>query len=156
MGDRHKEQIRRRSVLSKDQVEPPSREAHASPGQRPRKNRSFRRLIPILIFGAVALMIAKQEIPVIDQWWSKTFSPDEWHAGQTCQQAAVSNSRSPEFVRVLNPGKVHRTANGIYLEQLIIGEMGARGTEERISYSCYVDHTGALTKLNRLTGNAGH
>lgn len=151
MGDRHKQHIRRHSVLDDDQLDTETPIPEASDTGKRKRRRGLKRLIPFIILAVMGLMIAKQEIPAMERWWEKTFSPKEWRARETCEQAAIAAARAPQSVRVLKRGKLHPTENGFYLERLVVGEMGPRGAEEHVEYSCYTNATGSLSKLNRLT-----
>jgi hypothetical protein len=122
--------------------------------RRQHRPRFFRKLVPLLIMSFVGLLIAKNEVPAVNTWWEKTFTPELWSAKQTCQQAAIADSINPGFARVLEPGLVHETADGRYIERLVIGEMGENGTETTAEYSCYLDGEGRLFRLNRLSKNA--
>lgn len=149
MSDRHQQKIRRRSV--------PGRARDAEPGlhsrgkRRERRGKRLKRLIPVAMFAFIVLMIAKQEIPAVDRWWQQTFAPRDWAARQTCQEAALAASGSPDYLRIIQPGSLHQTENGRYLDNMLIGEMSESGTEIRVEYSCYLDTNGRLVKLNRLT-----
>ncbi len=148
MKDRHKDHIRRRSsVFESNQTDHLDDDRYETPSQHTRPGR---KLIPLLMFAAVGFLIAWNEIPAVNNAWDRIFSPDKWMAKQTCQKAAVEQSQRKEFARLLKPGKVNKTNDGIYIDRLIIGEMGQSGDEERVEYSCYLDSGGKLVKLNRL------
>jgi hypothetical protein len=104
--------------------------------------------VVLLLFGFI---VAYQEIPAVADWWQRLVEPQAWRAGQLCRQAAIKRSARPAFARVLKPGKVHSTQDGLYVEGLVLGEMGATGTEEAVAYSCYLNGAGELVKVNRLS-----
>ena len=66
--------------------------------------------------------------------------PQQWQAVQACQ---------PAFARVVDPGRVHKTQDGLYIEAMEIGEMGEDGAEARFRYGCYVDSQGQFVKGRR-------
>ena len=119
-------------------------------GPRQRRSGNSRKLIPLLLIGAFGVLIAHEEIPAFAEWWEKAFSPGNWQVKKACQQAALKQSNNPNFARILKPGKAHKTANGAYVDRLVLGEMGQDGTEQKVEYTCYLDSAGALVKLNRL------
>ena len=77
MGKRSKDYIRgRKSVLSEDQVaDLQSRRTGSSSSER---SRSFKRLVPLLVFGLFAFVIAKEEIPAVNDAWERMVYPEEW------------------------------------------------------------------------------
>jgi len=110
----------------------------------------MRKLIPVLILGAFALVIAHQEIPAFADWWESALFPEAWQVKNTCQQAAIKQSDNPDYARILKSGKVHNTEKGTYIDRLVLGEMDKGGVEQKIEYTCYLDSAGVLVKLNRL------
>jgi len=146
MDERHRDTIRRRaSVLDDEQT------AHtgSNAARRSRPARPLRRLVPLLVFLVIGLLIAREEIPAVRDAWEHLVAPQSWQARQTCQQAAIADSEHREFSRVLKPGRVNRTVDGIYIDRLLIGTLGESGTETRIEYTCYLDADGRLAKLHR-------
>jgi hypothetical protein len=117
--------------------------------QREQRRNPIRKLIPFLFIGVIGLLIAREEIPAVHDWWQKTFSPDSWRAQNTCRLAVIDDSGDGKYLRVLKSGKVHNTMDGPYVENLSVVELGANGVEERVEYSCYLDKQGKLFKLNR-------
>jgi len=149
MNKRDKDYIRgRRSVLDEEQVNELKTDRFDRTSRQ--RNRPFRKIIPVLIFAFIAFMIAREEIPAVSNAWERMIAPDEWQAKQTCQKAALGSVERQEFTRILKPGKVNKTTDGLYIERLVIGEMGLSGKEVSINYSCYLDSTGNLVKLNRI------
>ena len=114
------------------------------------RSRSFGKLIPFLVFLAIVFLIAREEIPAVGDAWERMVAPDNWLAKQTCQQAAIERSEHKEFSRLLKPGKANKTTDGMYIDRLVVGEMGRAGDEVSVEYTCYVDSEGKLVKLNRI------
>lgn len=155
MGGRYKDQIRRRvSVLERNQDSQAGQDDHLNDDSfempsHNHRNRPGRKLVPLLMVAGFALIVAWNEIPAVSNAWERTFSPDKWLAKQTCQQAALGQSERKDFSRLLKPGKYNKTSKGVYIDHLVIGEMGETGGEERIQYSCYLDSEGKLASLKR-------
>lgn len=149
MNDHHKDDVGSRSAQSREQADEQYYTMTAR-GRHQRQGSHFRRLIPFLLIAAFGVLIAYKEIPAFADWWDRAFFPRIWQAKNTCQQAALKQSHNPDYARILKPGKVHRTANGAYVERLVLGEMGQDGAEQEVEYTCYLDSKGALVKLNRL------
>jgi hypothetical protein len=134
-------------VLSPDPAEDRLRTA---PYRRTPRRAPGRKLIPLLFFVALAGLIAYNEIPAFAEWWERLVAAREWEAKRQCQQAALAAAANPAFARVVKPGKVHQTAEGLYIDGLVLGEMADGGVEQRVEYSCYLDSAGKLVQLNRL------
>lgn len=138
---------RRRPVLSDEQAE---NGLQTAPYRRRRGSRLSGKLIPVLFLVVVGGFIANNEIPAFAQWWERLVAPQDWQAKQQCQQAALSDAANPAFARIIKPGKVHKTSEGLYVDKLVLGEMAEGGAEQAVEYSCYLDRTGKLAQLNRL------
>lgn len=113
----------------------------------PRRTR--RRLLPVLLIGAVIVAIAAQEIPTVGSLLQRWFEPTEWQASQACAAAALALAAHPEFARVIAPGAVHTTQTGFYIEAVAIGEMADAGGERRFSVACYTDSAGKVIRADR-------
>ena len=146
MNRRDRETVSRQPVLERDQLEGAARRS-VNTGRR---RGGLRRLVPVLIVLIVVLLVAREEVPAVATWWEKSFAPQSWAVKQVCQQAALKLADNPDFVRVIDPGAVHETGNGFYLNGLVLGDMGATGVEQRVTYSCYTDSSYHLVKINRL------
>ena len=117
--------------------------------QREQRHSPFRKIIPFLFIAVIGVLIAREEIPAVHDWWQKTFFPDSWRAQNSCRLAVIDDSGNGKYLRVLEPGQVHNTLDGPYVENLLLVELGANGVEERVEYTCYLDRQGKLFKLNR-------
>jgi hypothetical protein len=111
----------------------------------------MKRLIPFAIVAAMGLLIARQKIPAVDDWWQKTFAPDEWRARDTCRKAVLEDARQRRYARVLATGQLHQTTDGPYVDGLRIVVLGDTGAEETIAYTCYLDNDGQLFRLTRTS-----
>lgn len=109
----------------------------------------FRKIVPLLFIAIVGLLIAREEVPAVAEWWQRTFSPESWRVQNTCKQALMDSSGEGKYVRVLEAGRVHDTMDGPYVEGLLVVELAANGAEERAEYNCYLDKAGKLFRLNR-------
>ena len=56
--------------------------------QREQRRNPFRKLIPVLFIAVIGLLIAREEIPAVHDWWQKTFSPDSWRVQKYLQTSA--------------------------------------------------------------------
>ncbi len=149
--NRYKDQLKRRvSVLERDKTKRDDVDDEDSYEVSSQHDRPARKFIPLLIFAAVALFIIKEEVPAVSNAWERMVAPDKWIAKQTCQKAAIEQSENKQFARILKPGKVNKTSDGLYIDRIRIGVMGQSGDEESIQYSCYLDDAGKLVKLNRV------
>ena len=148
MDKRSKDFIRgRKSVLNADH----SSDLKRTPGYSPKtRNRSLKRAVPLFVLGFIVLLIARQEIPAVNDAWERTITPDKWLAKKTCQNAALESIKRKAFARILRSGKVNKTTDGLYIENVVIGEMSVSGIEVSVEYSCYLTSAGDLIKLNRI------
>lgn len=119
------------------------------PGQRPERSGVAKKLLPLAVLIFIAAMIARKEVPVVDEWWQRTFHNRDWTMQQNCARAALAQSAERQFSRVIDEGKLHQTEDGYYLDGLLLGEKGADGAEQRIYYSCYLDTEGQLVNVTR-------
>ena len=134
-------------MLAQDQAESALRTA---PYRRKGSSALPSKLIPLLFLAVFGVIIAYNEIPAFAAWWERVVAPQHWEAKQQCQRAALSAAVNPAFARVIKPGQVHHTSAGVYVDELVLGEMGEAGAEQAVEYSCYLDSAGKLVQLNRL------
>jgi hypothetical protein len=111
--------------------------------------RPLSKLVPFLVLAAIAALIARQEIPAVAEWWEKTFAAEEWTLKQTCRNAVMESDSDGRYLRLVEAGEVHRTADGPYVDNLEIVELSASGVEQKVEYTCYLDKRGELFRLNR-------
>lgn len=118
--------------------------------QREREHRRrMQRVIPLLIFGAVGLLIAKEEIPAVDNWINRLLDADAWNAGEACRKAALADLEQTGYVRSTEAGDVEKTHAGYYVGGIEFETLQSSGEEVRIHYSCNVSQTGEVVALNR-------
>lgn len=113
------------------------------------QQRRVQRIIPVLIFGAVALLIAKEEIPAVNSWVSRLLDADAWNAGEACRKAALAGMEDGGFARLLEAGKVEKTSAGYYVDGIEYASLEPTGEERHYRYSCNVTPTGEVVALNR-------
>lgn len=104
------------------------------------------RFLPPLLFAVIVALILYDQVPAIRNAADRVLRPAEHQAQEVCQRAALAAAAEPRYARVVAPGKVHRTSGAYYVERVVIGEMGADGTETRFTYHCYVDPSGTLIR----------
>ena len=109
--------------------------------------RRLHRLIPLLIFGTVAVLIAKEELPAVDSWISRQLNADAWNAGEACRQAALGQLEQPDFARLLKAGKVEQTHGGYYIGDISYAVLQSSGEELHYRYSCNVSATGEVVTI---------
>jgi len=130
------------------QQEPFQSERSKREEQHERKHkRRLQRLIPLLVFGAVAVLIAKQEIPAVDSWINRMLDADAWNAGEACRQAALSQLEQPDFARLLKVGKIEQTSGGYYIGDISYAVLHSSGEELHYRYSCNVTAAGEVVTI---------
>ena len=123
----------------------------------PRKrehDRKLRMLVPLLIFGTVAVLIAKYEIPAVDSWISRTLNAEAWNAGEACRLAALDQLEQPDFARLQKLGKVERTRGGYYVGGILYAVLHTSGEEQYYQYNCNVTTVGEVVTIDRAVYSA--
>lgn len=119
------------------------------PGGRRPKGQRGRSLIPLIVFGAVALFIASREIPWLQDKVNGLISPAKQAAIEICRDAALNESPQPEFARIIRGGKATATQNGFVVSRLILGEISSNEGEQRVHFTCHVSNDGVIANLHR-------
>ena len=117
-------------------------------------NRGRQRLIPLLIFGTVAVVIAKHEVPAVDSWISRMLNAEAWNAGEACRQAALDQLEQPDFARLQKLGKVERTSGGYFIGGILYTLLHASGEEQHYHYNCNVTLSGEVVTINHIEYSA--
>jgi len=125
-------------------------EPYARSRSRSSRSRVLNRLIPFLMVLVFGTLILKDQVPAIGDKIDSMINPQGFAAVQTCRKAALSQSTTPDFARLIKSGKANATKKGFFVNQLVIGEMNEQGGEQRMNIGCHIDQNGALIKLNRL------
>ncbi|MGD2055861.1 MAG: hypothetical protein PVJ15_03570 [Gammaproteobacteria bacterium] len=107
------------------------------------------RIIPLLVFVAVGLLIAKQEFPVVDHWINRLISPKAWEAGEACRSAAQAAMPQSGFTRLLDSGHVEPTKAGYYVSDVQFAVLQSSGVEQNFRFSCNVTHAGEVVAIRR-------
>jgi hypothetical protein len=123
------------------------RSAGAERREREHRKR-IQRLVPIVIFGAIALFIAKQEIPAVDRWISRLIDADAWDAIEACTERARTLVAEPGFARLLKRGEAERTDEGFYVSGVRFSELHSSGAERSYRFSCNVDRNGKVVTVS--------
>jgi hypothetical protein len=121
--------------------------SQAAPVRRHRSR--LARLLPFIFFAIIALVILRDQFPVVDGWLQRLMAPERWQAMEHCQRAALAAAKDPGFARVIDRGRVHETAAGYYIEGIRVGEPGDRGGEIPFLFQCYTDRDGKVVKSVR-------
>ena len=114
-----------------------------------RRRSRFNKLLPLFIVAGFILFIASQEIPGFRHAIEKFISHERWQAAETCNNKALQLGQSPDFMRIIETGEVHKTEKGFFIEKIIVGEMAEQGGEQRFSVDCYTDAIGSLVRADR-------
>ena len=124
--------------------EAPQYRSLASGGKR---RHPARGVLPFVFLAGIALLIARQEVPAVGDWWERTFFAADWKARNTCRAAVLADVKQGHYARILRSGKVHRTADGPYIDRLRVAVLDESGAEQILEYRCYLDSDGQLFKL---------
>jgi len=116
----------------------------------PRQGRpAFKKLLPFLILAVFVLIILSQEFPGFRHAIDYYIANDSWQASETCNARALQLGASPDFMRIIEYGDVHKTENGFFIEKIQVGEMAEQGGEQRFIVDCYTDAAGNLVRADR-------
>lgn len=125
-------------------------EPYARPRKRSSRSRTLNRLIPLLILLIFGTLILKDKVPAVSDKIDSVINPQGFAAVQTCRKAALSQSSTPDFARLIKSGRANATKKGFFVDQLVIGEMDDQGGERLMDVGCHIDQSGELIKLSRL------
>jgi hypothetical protein len=117
-----------------------------------RRRRWLRHLLPILLVLGMLALIASRELPWLADWIARITAPQRWQAGESCRTAALKLATQPDYARIVAPGTVHATQRGFYVENIVVGQMGANGSEQRLSVNCYADSNGNMVSVGANVG----
>ena len=78
--------------------------------EREHKQR-MKRIVPLLVFGIIAVLIARQEIPAFSSWVDRLLDADGWAAAEACRKDSLQATGLPGYARLLNHGKAQATAD---------------------------------------------
>lgn len=113
------------------------------------RRRSYHgRIAAVLVFGSIAVLIARQEIPAVDDWFSRLLDKEGWHAAEQCRALARDSTGQAQFTRQLHAGKVQRTDGGFYVSGVVLALLGSDGRERTWRFSCNVSNTGEVLAIN--------
>lgn len=111
------------------------------------------RVAALLVFGAIAVLIAKQEIPWVDGWISRMLDESAWLAAQQCRDVARQQTGEPEFSRLLKAGKTQKTAGGYHVSGVVIAVLDEQGSENTYHFGCNVTPSGEVVAIHSETVN---
>ena len=118
--------------------------------RKPNQHRSrYKNFLPFIIFGAFALFIALNEIPDFRHAMEYYVAPQRWQAGEACESRALQMGSSPDYMRIIEHGDVHKTEKGFLIKNIIVGEMAEQGGEQQFVVDCYTDTSGNLVRADR-------
>lgn len=113
---------------------------------RPRR---LNRLLPFIVIAVFFLIILSQEIPGFRHAIDYYIAHENWQATENCNSRAMQMGTIPDYMRVIDYGTVHKTANGFFVEKIVVGEMAEQGGEQRFVVDCYTDAAGNLVRADR-------
>jgi hypothetical protein len=109
------------------------------------------RIAAVLVFGAIAVLIAKQEVPWVDGWIDRLLDESAWLAAEQCRDMARQQTGEPEFSRLLKSGKTQKTAGGYHVSGIVIAVLDERGSENTYHFSCNVTPAGEVVAIHGET-----
>ncbi|MGF1643692.1 MAG: hypothetical protein ACFCUJ_08590 [Thiotrichales bacterium] len=121
----------------------------ASPGAPRRPRRALSRLIPLLMLLGVAALVLYREVPQVRDTVLAYLEPQAVHALEICRTAALRQSTSPGFARLIDHGQTHATPGGYYVDRVVVGDMLEGRGEVRFAVTCHVDSAGNLAQIHR-------
>ncbi|TVP82466.1 MAG: hypothetical protein EA346_02485 [Thioalkalivibrio sp.] len=120
----------------------------ASDSRRPNK---IKPLIPILIFGGFATLIASQEVPAFADWLERVFQPAQWQTKASCRDAVLEDIPAGSYARLQDGGSLNQTPDGPSVMGIRFAMLGQDGEEQIVTYDCYLAADGQLHRLTLRT-----
>ena len=105
------------------------------------------RVAALLVFGAIAVLIAKQEIPWVDSWIDRLLDESAWLAAEQCRDMARKQTGEPDFSRLVESGKAEKTAGGYHVSRVVIAVLDQQGGERTYHFSCNVTPAGEVVAI---------
>lgn len=112
-----------------------------------RRRRALRPLVPLVIALVAGSAIAYHESPWVQRQVMSFINPAQARAIEACEVTALKLARSPEFARIVKPGRVHATQGGFFIEHIVLGQMAQQGGEQRSFVDCYADRDGNVVNI---------
>lgn len=113
-------------------------------------NRRLKQILPVAIFAIFAFLIARDQIPALDDWFEQIINPEKSQARKACEAAALSAAESAGHARIITRGQIHKTQAGYLIEKTVVGRMADDGTEVKFQFSCYTNHAGGIVKTHKF------
>ena len=107
----------------------------------------MKKIVPLLIFTAIAVFIARQEIPAFAGWVDRLLDAEAWTAAEACREAAKAATANPGFARLTENGSARKTDEGYFVEDVEYTVLGADGQEREYSFGCNVTHAGKVVSI---------
>ena len=107
----------------------------------------MKKIVPLLIFTAIAVFIARQEIPAFAGWVDRLLDAEAWTAAEACREAAKAATANPGFARLTENGSARKTDEGYFVEDVEYTVLGADGQERGYSFGCNVTRAGKVVSI---------
>ncbi|HGG58996.1 MAG TPA: hypothetical protein ENK26_03645 [Gammaproteobacteria bacterium] len=120
-----------------------------------RRNGGWRKLLPLLIFAAFALFIAREQFPAVNDGIESLLHPLAFQAVKACRERALSGAENPQFARLIRYGEANPTQAGWFVDDIVVGEMRPGEGEQRVLATCHVDDSGKVVNVFRQPYGAG-
>ena len=117
-------------------------------GARGARRNLHARVAALLVFGAIVVLIAKQEIPWVDSRVERMLDEPAWLAAEQCRDLARRQTGDPEFARLLKSGKTRRTEGGYHVSRVLIAVLDEEGGERTYHFSCNVTAAGEVVAIH--------
>jgi hypothetical protein len=106
------------------------------------------RVAALLIFGAIAVLIAKREIPWLDSRVERMLDESAWLAAEQCRDMARKQTGDPGFTRLLKSGKTQKTPGGYHVRNVDVAVLEGEGGERTYRFSCNVTPAGEVVAVH--------
>lgn len=116
--------------------------------QHGKEGKNTGRIAAVLVFGSIAVLIAKQEIPWLNSMLDRLFDKPAWLAAEQCRNMARSQTGQPDFSRLRNSGKTEKTAGGYYVSGVVMAVLNPEGGEHTYHFNCNVTPAGEVVAIH--------
>ena len=107
----------------------------------------MKKIFPLLVFGIIAVLIARQEIPAFAGWVDRLLDADAWVAAEACRMASKAAITNSGFARLTDNGAARETDDGYFVDDVEYTVLGADGQEREFNFRCNVTRAGKVVSI---------
>jgi len=117
-------------------------------GGNDRSRKTTGRIAALLVFGSLAVLITRQEIPGVSNLIDRLFDEPAWQAAEKCRAMARGQTSQPGFSRMERSGKTKKTEDGYYVSGIVISVLDSEVGDHDYYFSCNVTSAGEVVAIH--------